>query len=139
MVSRKDELVGEPACVMVVDDDREVRDMLRLALEQVGYLVEDAGDGAEALERLRGGLRPSLILLDLMMPIMTGWEFREAMKGDPELGDMQVVVLSAVECLEEAALALGGLEYISKPISIMHLLQLVGRYCGEAGGTDLPN
>lgn len=139
MVSRKGELAREPACVMVVDDDREVRDMLRLALEQVGYLVEDAGDGAEALERLQEGLRPSLILLDLMMPIMTGWELWEAMNRDPELGDMPVVVLSAVERLEEATRALGGLEYVSKPISIRNLLLLVGRYCGKAGGIDLPN
>jgi CheY-like chemotaxis protein len=139
MVSRRQELEQGKTCVMVVDDDREVRDMLRLALEQVGYMVEDASNGAEALERLHGGLRPSLILLDLMMPTMTGWEFRDAMVRDPSLGSMPVVVLSAVERLEDAARAMGGLEFVSKPISIRRLLKLVGRYCGEANDRDLCN
>jgi len=132
MVSGK-ELV-EQACVMVVDDDREVRDMLRLALEQVGYLVEDARDGEEALHRLRDGLRPSLILLDLMMPVMTGFEFRDAQVQDPELETMPVVVLSAAGRVEEAARAMGDLEYVSKPVSIQRLLKLVGRYCGRDKG-----
>lgn len=131
--------LAEQACVMVVDDDREVRDMLRLALEQVGYMVEDAGDGEEALHRLRGGLRPSLILLDLMMPGMNGWEFRDAQVRDPELESTPVVVLSAAGRVEEAARDMGGLEYVCKPVSLQRLLRLVARYCDGGDGEDQLN
>ncbi len=122
---------ADPGCVMVVDDDREVRQMLRLALEYVGYQVEAARNGAEALERLRGGLRPALILLDLMMPDMSGWEFRDAQVHDSELPETPVVVLSGVERIDKESRRLGADEYIKKPVSIPHLLTVVKRYCGE--------
>src|SRR5262245_18680407 len=69
--------------ILIVDDDRELRDVLRLILLEEGYRVTVATDGAGALESLRAGLRPAMILLDLMMPGMNGWSFRDALLADP--------------------------------------------------------
>jgi CheY-like chemotaxis protein len=81
--------------VLIVDDDEDIRNTITDILELRGYQVSAAADGREALERLRNGLRPGVILLDLMMPIMNGWEFLEATRGRAEIARIPVVVLSA--------------------------------------------
>ena len=81
--------------VLVVDDDRDVREALSLALELGGYLTLRAGDGLDALLILRTGPSPDAIVLDLEMPIMSGWDFRAAQLRDPELARIPVVVLSS--------------------------------------------
>jgi len=80
----------------VVDDDRDNRELLVELLTGEGYLVSSAGDGRLALAEARA-LRPDVILLDLMMPVMNGWEFRDAQLRDPRLASVPVVIVSAFE------------------------------------------
>jgi CheY-like chemotaxis protein len=85
--------------ILLVDDDEGLRDVLAESLVYDGYQVECCAHGADALAKLRDGLKPDLILLDLMMPVMDGWEFREAQLTDPELADIPVVVITAAGSL----------------------------------------
>src|SRR5215212_2491309 len=87
--------------VMVVEDDFTIRETLRELLEDEGYRVTQASNGAEALACLRTNGTPRLILLDLMMPVMDGVEFRRALQKDPRLSDIPMVVLSADLALEQ--------------------------------------
>jgi CheY-like chemotaxis protein len=79
--------------VLVVEDDAATREALTLFLEREGYRVVAAPDGRQALERLRGPVTPDLILLDLSMPVMDGWRFREEQRRDPSLADVPVVLV----------------------------------------------
>src|SRR3954470_12387725 len=95
--------------VLVVDDDPDIRESVRLVLEDEGYEVEEAADGAAALALLRAATtRPDVILLDLMMPVMNGWQFRAAQLADDDLADIPVIVLSADSNLSEKAPTFGG-------------------------------
>src|SRR5689334_6104245 len=79
--------------ILVVDDDEDILEALRDLLRDEGYDVVAARDGRTALERLRGGLRPRLILLDLMMPTMNGYEFRREQRADPALAGIPTIVV----------------------------------------------
>lgn len=81
--------------ILVVDDSPDMREVLRAVLEGDGYRVDEAANGAEALRYLRQHEPPQLIVLDLMMPVMNGWEFREAQRHDAALASIPVVVFSA--------------------------------------------
>lgn len=116
--------------VLIVEDDAELREVMGLALESEGYNVESASDGREALERLRGGTKPCLILLDLMMPVMNGWQFRDEQVHDPTLADIPVVVVSAATDLPTRATDLHASAYVRKPLRLNQLLDAVGQYCG---------
>jgi CheY-like chemotaxis protein len=92
--------------------------------------VETARNGEEALAVITGGRRPALVLLDLMMPVMNGWEFLAAVAGDPSLRPIPVVVLTAAERAEVP----GALEVLSKPMDLKELLRVVERYVrGDKG------
>jgi CheY-like chemotaxis protein len=80
--------------VLVVEDDDDLRDSLVELVAGEGFQVESAKSGLEALDKLRWGLRPSLILLDLRMDVMTGWEFRNEQKRDPELAGIPVIAMT---------------------------------------------
>jgi CheY-like chemotaxis protein len=114
--------------VMVVEDDFAIRETLRELLEEQGYVVVWAANGREALTRLQGGRPPRVILLDLMMPVMDGWEFRTAQQRDPKLARIPVVVISADHALAEkvAQMAVDG--YLAKPFELDALLAAVDRY-----------
>src|SRR5947209_2718037 len=101
--------------VSVVEDDPATRDAWALCLEGRGYRVHTAGDGREALDHLRRHPPPDLILLDLWLPGMSGWEFRQRQRHDPALAPIPVVVLSAVADAAERADALGDVGYLQKP------------------------
>lgn len=81
--------------VLVIDDDELVRESLAIALDIEGYATVLAADGVDALLALRMGARPDVILLDLEMPIMPGWEFRDAQLRDPAIAPIPVVVISS--------------------------------------------
>jgi CheY-like chemotaxis protein len=83
----------------VVEDDEEIRDLIQDVLEEQGYDVVPAGNGMQALDYLRAPheARPALIILDLMMPLVTGWQVLQEMRSDPALADLPVVVLTAVD------------------------------------------
>jgi CheY-like chemotaxis protein len=109
--------------ILVVDDDRDVRDAIEQVLLSTGHRVCTAHDGRDALEQLRARRRPpDVILLDLMMPVMDGLRFREAQRRDRALADIPVVVISAVA--EENAAALGDVAgLLPKPFGIDALLE----------------
>ena len=81
-------------CLLVIDDDHDILLSLQDALEVEGYHVATASTGREALESLRKGLRPDLILLDLMMPDISGWAFRAWQRNHPEFASIPVVIVS---------------------------------------------
>jgi CheY-like chemotaxis protein len=116
--------------ILVVDDDASIRESLADLLDDEGYRVKTATNGAEALTLLRlpGGFRPCLILLDLMMPVMNGHEFYVEQQSDPALADIPIVVISADGNLARKASAFGG-EYLSKPVRLETVLDLVDRLC----------
>ncbi len=106
---------SKPLTVLIVDDVAALRDAYRIFLETQGHSVVTAGDGREAMTMLEQGLRPDLILLDLSMPTMTGWEFRDAQRTDPELDRIPVIVLSAEEVGREEIDKLGCCGILRKP------------------------
>lgn len=115
--------------VLIVEDDTDLRDALSQILEDEGYGVWSAEHGRDALERLRDGKKPCLILLDLTMPVMNGWQFREEQRQDPLLASIPVVVISAGANLAEQLQPLGVQDYLRKPIQLGQLLATVRRYC----------
>jgi CheY-like chemotaxis protein len=117
--------------VCVVDDDPDMREALRLVLELGGYSVEEAADGGEALELLRRNSRCCLILLDLMMPGMNGWQFRQAQLETPELAAIPVAVLSAMRDVCTHAAEVGAVACLSKPLDMDRLMAEVSRHCAR--------
>lgn len=119
-----------PGYVLVVDDDVAIREALEAVLEDEGYAVQGAANGREALKILRSGTgAPAVILLDLMMPVMNGWEFRAEQQGDPNLAPIPVVVLSADRDIAAKAAALQAPAYLAKPVNLDVLLDTVRGYC----------
>ena len=124
--------------VFIVDDDREVRERLRTLLQLDGYKVKTARDGQHALDQLRGGLRPCIILLDLTMPGMDGRHFRTEQLRDPELARIPVVVFSTHPDPQENAASLDAAAYLRKPAHIKTVLQLIEAHCVRQYGSK-PN
>jgi CheY-like chemotaxis protein len=118
--------------ILIVEDDFDVRESLSEALRDEGYAIECAVDGEQALEYLRNGGRPGLILLDLMMPRMSGSEFRMVQKVDPQLRHLPVVLLSADGAMEEKAKALETDGALRKPIDLEQLLKIIERFRDKA-------
>jgi CheY-like chemotaxis protein len=108
------------ARLLLVEDDADIRETLSDALGWEGYEVELAIHGRAALDRLAHGPRVDLILLDLMMPVMNGWEFRRHQLADPELAGIPVVVLSA-----SSPEACHPDRYLPKPFSVEELLTVI--------------
>jgi CheY-like chemotaxis protein len=115
--------------VLLVEDDPDLLGSLASFLQAEGYSVECARHGLEALGRLRGGSRPAVILLDLMMPIMTGWEFRDAQRQDSELCHIPVIVVSGMNDSASHAAWLEADGYVQKPIPVDTLIETLNRYC----------
>jgi DNA-binding response OmpR family regulator len=120
--------------VLIVEDDPDVREMLAALLVTEGFYAVAAEDGLEALHLLRAVRHrapqiPCLILLDLMMPRLSGNEFRRAQLGDPTVAAVPVAVMSGAVDLEQRAQSLGAVATLAKPIDIEILLAVVRRYC----------
>jgi CheY-like chemotaxis protein len=111
--------------ILVVEDDAATRDALSLILSAQGFDVQGAANGQEALALLRSGPHPDLILLDLMMPIMDGWQFRREQTRDPTLSAIPVVVLSADGNVQPKAAALRAAGYLQKPVEVENLLEAI--------------
>jgi CheY-like chemotaxis protein len=117
------------APVLVVEDNAEVRQALVALLEAEGYHVAEAVDGVSALRLLRtGAVQPCLIVLDLMMPRMSGWDFRMEQSSDLRLAGIPVVVVSA-DPLASQAERMGAAAVLSKPADPEQFLELIGRHC----------
>ena len=114
--------------VLIVDDDFALREALCAALEGEGFSVASAGNGREALDYIREQGPPCVVLLDLMMPIMNGWEFRAVQRQDPELSSIPVVVLSAFSRATDEELR-DVKDFLRKPVTLTELLNTIRRYC----------
>jgi len=116
--------------VLVVEDDTDLRESLSQALRDHGFGVTPATNGQEALDLLHAGARPSVILLDLMMPGLNGWQLRAALRRDPGLARIPQVVISAyMDEAEQAVLALPPDDCLRKPFHIRILIDALERHC----------
>ena len=132
--------MSDPAHILLVEDDFAIRETVAEVLVGEGFQVTCAANGAEALRRLdEAADQPALILLDLMMPVMDGWEFRHAQRRDPRIAGIPVIVLSAGAGLEARVSGLAPAAFLPKPFELDHLLHAVGRLCGRrAAGEHQP-
>jgi CheY-like chemotaxis protein len=117
--------------ILVVEDDRDVRESLRDALELEGYDVVCAENGQAALHHLGTGARPCVILLDLMMPVMDGWTFRQEIMKDKSLAAIPVVVMTAAAPVRAGVVASEAILY--KPLHIDQVVGVVQAHCPASG------
>ncbi len=114
--------------VLVVDDEPDLLEVMRFVLESEGFGVETARNGKEALDRMRAGQAPRLVLLDLMMPVMNGWTFLDELSKSPALQEIPVVVLTA----SGTEGVPGAVEVLHKPLDLGLLIQTVERHARGA-------
>jgi two-component system, chemotaxis family, chemotaxis protein CheY len=116
-------------CVCIVDDDDDIREALRFVIEMEGLRVIEAADGAAALQCIREQAVPcALILLDLMMPGMNGWEFRSRQMQDPALASIPVFILSGARDAPQHTRDLQVEGYFEKPLDLALLAKVLDRY-----------
>lgn len=117
---------------MIVDDDRDIREMVAFSLEVRRYRHVEASNGEEALKMLHGSsVKPSVILLDIMMPIMDGWRFRIHQRNDPDptIANIPVIVLTAHATVEEITRRMRAAGGIRKPFQLENLISTIERCC----------
>lgn len=119
----------DPRRVLVVDDDAGIREFVRTVLTDEGYTVSEATDGHDALEHV-GRERPDLILLDMRMPVMDGWEFARTYRGRPGPHAPIVIVTAALDVAKDA-MEIGADGFLAKPFLLDDLLGLVARHASE--------
>ena len=112
--------------ILVVDDDADIRDTLSEVLRGAGMVVATAANGLEALRMLRGGLSPCLVLLDLMMPVMDGYEFLEVQRADPKLARIPTAVITAGTVVDSTRT--GDAPLLRKPVGLKGLLAVIDQY-----------
>ena len=127
-----DSTVTSGGQVLIVDDDPDIRSVIADILELRGYRPVTAANGQEALAQLRQGLRPCVILLDLMMPVLNGWEFCAEQRRDEALRALPVVIISGDGATNQKAADLGVTEYLRKPLELAAVLDVVQRHCRHA-------
>ncbi len=118
------------SAVLVVDDDKKVCEIISAVLASQGYETAVAGNGKEALDYLRtSSSQPGLILLDLMMPEMTGWEFRRIQQADPALAGIPVAIITGLAEEEGKVASIGAVDVLYKPSRVETLTTLASRFC----------
>jgi CheY-like chemotaxis protein len=117
------------ATLLLVDDNDDAREALAYLIEQTGCQVIEARNGEQALSVLRQGLRPDLILLDLMMPGLDGWAFRSEQRKLDGADDVPVVIYSGSPTVEDDATELQAAGWLRKPLDFDRLLELVHQHC----------
>lgn len=120
-----------PGHVLVVEDDDDIRNAVAEVLEEAGFVTSLATHGAEALESLRSGKVPDLILLYLMMPVMDGFEFRANQAREEAWANIPVVVMSADGNIAVKKERAGSAAYLRKPLDIYELVAVVERLISE--------
>jgi CheY-like chemotaxis protein len=119
--------------ILVVEDDHDTREMIEQFLAMEGFAVRTASNGEAAMTSLLRDGRPSVILLDLMMPVMNGWQFREAQRRQPQLADIPVVVVSAAGPPSRLP-PIQADAWLSKPLDLDRLLETIGTLSAARGG-----
>jgi CheY-like chemotaxis protein len=122
----------QPRVILVVDDDQDILDVTSLVLGAEGYEVLTATDGAQALQLLQAGVRPDLILLDMMMPHMNGWEFRTAQLADRDIQHIPVVIVTGDGRAKEKAEQIGAQGWLGKPVGLGQLIAAIERFAAVA-------
>ena len=120
--------------VLLVEDDPELREALDIVMRSQGYDVVTASNGEEAFAHLHDPLPPSVIVLDLMLPVMDGFEFRVRQLEDPALASIPVIVLSAGGDLANKTATMRAAACLQKPIGIEELLEHVERLTRDGDG-----
>jgi CheY-like chemotaxis protein len=119
--------------VLVVEDDRDIRESVVEVLQDAGYTVTSAADGREALDVIAAASpRPDLVLLDLMMPVMNGFQFRQEQLKREELAAIPVLVVTADANARIKAESLGVAGFVQKPLKIQPLLDQIERLLGKS-------
>ncbi|MCP4702412.1 MAG: response regulator [Gammaproteobacteria bacterium] len=133
--SQADAAQESEGMILVIDDDLAVRDLLKSYITKLGYQVATASNGDEGL-RLARKLHPDAITLDVMMPGMDGWMVLSALKNDPALADVPVIMASIIED-KGLGYSLGAAEYLTKPINSVQLGTVLNKYRGAKGDRRL--
>jgi CheY-like chemotaxis protein len=125
---------GNDATILVVDDDEAIRVSLSEFLTEEGFGVKTANNGREAMNMLASGLRPCAIILDLMMPVMDGWDFRAEQLCSAAVADIPVALVSGFGfSAQSMRVQFPGIELLDKPVSLPHLLAFVQHCRGPFG------
>jgi CheY-like chemotaxis protein len=119
----------EQGTILYVEDDIDLRDSIALVLEQEGFRVVGAANGQTGLDYLRGSERTCLVLLDLMVPVMNGWQFMAEKTSDPALAPIPVVIVSGHSSVPQQARVLKATDYLVKPVDIPKLIEVAKTYC----------
>jgi CheY-like chemotaxis protein len=133
----------EKEFVFVVDDDDDIRTAVQEVLESEGYATRGASNGKEALDMLHAAQPPSLVLLDLMMPEMDGWELLVRMDEDPALHRIPVALMSSHPSIRRAfdkdrGRFMRDSMLLPKPLNLLHLLSIVSRVLPKPGAQASP-
>ncbi len=115
--------------VMVVEDHDDIREALVELIENSGYPAVGVRNGMEALQHLEDGHTPGLIVLDLMLPVMSGWEFRRRQMTNANWSSIPIVLVSGVDHLEKEATRLQAIAFITKPFNFDKLLKVITERC----------
>jgi CheY-like chemotaxis protein len=116
--------------ILLIEDERDLRETLRDLLELTGFQVETAANGREGLHKLESAGNPCLILLDLMMPVMNGWQFLETLRKDPQPGRAAIPVVVVSAALDMLGIqSQYGCRTLSKPVDIDKLIGLASAHC----------
>jgi len=117
----------EPKKVLVIEDEPYLCDLIADVLEAEGHQPSKAANGLDALSRI-AECKPQLILLDLMMPVMDGWEFLAALRSNPDWRDIPIVIITAVYDIARTQQESGARAVITKPFDIDQLVDMVNSY-----------
>jgi CheY-like chemotaxis protein len=112
--------------ILIIEDEQTIRETLKESLELEGYPVVTAKNGREGLDLIENSVNPCLILLDLMMPVMNGFEFLASQEKNKKIAPIPVVIVSA---FPEQAQKVKANGFVKKPIDLDHLLTFIKRYC----------
>lgn len=119
----------EADTILIVDDDARTRDGMRRLLELDGYAVQTAANGREALRLLFAGMRPCVIVMDMTMPVMNGFEFRQEQLQHAAIADIPFIAYSAVIDVARHGQHLRAAAYLEKPIEFQHMLAIIRQHC----------
>ena len=113
--------------VLIVEDEEDLRELMRDALQMQGYTVVTADEGTDALRKIDDIGRPCVILLDILMPGMNGWDFFDKLRERPELASVPVIIHSSASSRAPA----GATRVLQKPLAFDSLLSVVAEYCSN--------
>ncbi len=125
---KENQLKNKCASILIVEDDKETRNLMLTILKEEGYLVEVASDGLEGLEKLSKVVKPTLVLLDLLLPDMSGWEFINQIENRQIYDSIEIVIVTALMVQDKSA---NAKEFIRKPFQIETLLGIADKYCSK--------